>query len=48
MTAGVSMAAGAGSWASVSDKNKKENFEKVSSALILDKIASLESSTWNY
>jgi actin-related protein len=48
MTAGVSMAAGAGSWASVSDKNKKENFEKVSSALILDKIASLEISTWNY
>lgn len=48
MTSGVSMAAGAGSWASVSDKNKKENFEKVSSALILDKIASLEISTWNY
>ena len=48
MTAGVSMAAGAGSWASVSDKNKKENFEKISSSVILDKIGSLEISTWNY
>lgn len=48
MTNGVSLPAGGGSWASVSDKNKKENFNKVDANTILSKIQNLEISTWNY
>ncbi len=32
----------------ISDKNKKENFEKVDVDKVLDKVSSLEISTWNY
>ena len=48
LTAGVSLPAGGGSWASVSDRNKKENFKKLENAILLDKLNSLEISTWNY
>lgn len=47
-TMGVSLPAGGGSWASVSDKNKKGNFRKVNTGEILDKLAGLEITTWNY
>jgi hypothetical protein len=48
MTTGVSIPAGGGSWASVSDKHKKENFKKVSSEMLLAKVDELEVSSWNY
>lgn len=48
LTAGVSLPAGGGSWASVSDRTKKENFKKLDQALLLDKLNLLEISTWNY
>jgi len=48
LTSGVSLAAGAGSWATVSDKNKKEHFKSVNSTDILRKISQLEITSWNY
>lgn len=47
-TMGVFLSAGSGSWASVSDKNKKENFEQVNGAEVLQKIKKLKITTWNY
>lgn len=47
-TMGVSVAAGSGSWASVSDVNKKENFKDVSDDEILAKIQELKILSWNY
>ena len=46
--AGVQLAAGGGSWSSLSDRNLKENFEQVDGADVLAKIAALPISTWNY
>ncbi|MCW3102625.1 MAG: hypothetical protein JWO09_1065 [Bacteroidetes bacterium] len=48
MTAGVSLPAGGGSWASVSDKNKKEHFKKESGDAILKKLDLIEVTSWNY
>jgi hypothetical protein len=48
LTAGVTLPAGGGSWSSVSDKHKKENFKKVHASDILEKINNLEISSWNY
>ncbi len=48
LTAGVTLPAGGGSWSSVSDKHKKENFKKVDASDILEKINNLEISSWNY
>ncbi len=47
-TMGVILPAGGGSWASVSDKNKKEHFQLVNAEEVLDKIEKLEISSWNY
>jgi hypothetical protein len=47
-TMGVTLNPGSGSWATVSDRNKKENFEEVNDAVILDKIGELRISSWNY
>lgn len=47
-TAGVNLAPGGGSWTSMSDRNAKENLQAVSPAEILDKVAALPLSTWNY
>ncbi|HEX8514904.1 MAG TPA: tail fiber domain-containing protein, partial [Bacteroidia bacterium] len=47
-TMGVTLPAGGGSWASISDKNKKNNFRKVNTSDVLNKIATLEITTWNY
>ncbi len=46
--AGVQVAAGGGSWSSISDKNLKENFVQVDRFEVLEKVASLPISTWNY
>ncbi len=47
-TMGVTLPAGGGSWASVSDRNKKNNFRKVDLQDVLNKVAALEITTWNY
>jgi hypothetical protein len=47
-SAGVSVAPGSGSWASVSDRNAKENIEAVDAQAILKAVATLPVSTWNY
>jgi trimeric autotransporter adhesin len=46
--AGVSLAAGSGSWTSLSDRNAKENFAPVNAQAVLAKVAALPLSTWNY
>jgi len=48
LTAGVSLTAGAGAWASVSDRRKKENFLTLNAEDILLKIKSMPVTEWNY
>lgn len=48
LTAGVSLPAGGGSWASVSDRNKKEHFKREDGGFILGQLAGLEITSWNY
>ncbi|OFY84455.1 MAG: hypothetical protein A3F72_13685 [Bacteroidetes bacterium RIFCSPLOWO2_12_FULL_35_15] len=47
-TMGVILPAGGGSWANVSDKNKKENFQKVDGDKLLSGIENLMITSWNY
>jgi hypothetical protein len=47
-TTGVSLAAGSGTWASLSDRNAKANFEMVNAADVLAKVAAMPVMTWNY
>lgn len=47
-TSGVTLAAGSGSWASLSDSTKKENFELVNYSDILEKVKKIKIYTWNY
>src|SRR5207245_952846 len=47
-TAGVTLAAGGGAWTTVSDRNAKENFEPVNTKDVLEKVAALPLTTWNY
>jgi hypothetical protein len=47
-TAGVSLAAGGGSWTSLSDRNAKEHFADVDAKTILAKVAAMPVLTWNY
>jgi hypothetical protein len=46
--AGVTLAPGGGAWATLSDRNAKENFEPVDADAILERVGSLSISTWNY
>ena len=48
LTAGVTLAAGGGSWASVSDRNAKQNFASVDGTGLLARLASIPVLTWNY
>ncbi|WP_051664132.1 tail fiber domain-containing protein [Dyadobacter crusticola] len=48
MTSGVTLAAGGGSWNVVSDKRKKENFNTFDAETILQKVAKMPVTTWNY
>jgi len=48
LTSGVSLAPGGGSWSSVSDRNKKENFKEEDGEEALRKIAGMPISSWNY
>jgi len=47
-TTGVTLAAGGGTWTMVSDRGAKENFEEVDPQSILDQVASIPITTWNY
>jgi trimeric autotransporter adhesin len=46
--AGAELPAGSGSWAPLSDRNAKENFEPVNPLSVLAKVAALPVTTWNY
>lgn len=48
LTSGVVLSPGGGSWASVSDKNKKEHFKSENADVILNKISELNITSWNY
>jgi hypothetical protein len=48
LLAGVFLAPGDGSWTAISDRNAKENFQSVDSQAVLDKVAALPLTTWNY
>jgi hypothetical protein len=47
-TAGVTLAAGASAWGVVSDSSKKENIRVVNTEGVLEKVAALKISEWNY
>jgi hypothetical protein len=47
-TAGVTLAAGSGTWGTLSDRNAKENFESVDTGEILNALAGIPIETWNY
>ena len=46
--AGVSLAAGGGSWANLSDRNAKNDFAPVATRQVLDKVAGLPITEWSY
>lgn len=48
LSAGVRITPGGGSWSTVSDQRKKENFRKIDVESILKKVASLPLTNWNY
>ncbi|GAA4432050.1 hypothetical protein GCM10023091_03590 [Ravibacter arvi] len=48
LTSGVDIAAGGGSWSSVSDRRKKENFKALDTEEILLKVSKLPLTSWNY
>lgn len=48
LTSGVHLAAGAGAWATVSDRNRKENFEAKDGEAVLASIARMPIQEWNY
>jgi hypothetical protein len=48
LTAGVTLAPGAGSWTSVSDRNMKENFFDVDGEDVLRRLRNVPVTTWNY
>jgi len=48
LTAGVTLAAGGGSWSSVSDYHRKENFEALNGEDVLQRLRAIPVSSWNY
>ncbi|MBU1692532.1 MAG: tail fiber domain-containing protein, partial [Verrucomicrobia bacterium] len=48
MSAGVQLAAGAGAWTSVSDRDAKEDFREVDGREILDRLSAVPITTWKY
>lgn len=47
-TSGVQLAPGGGTWSSLSDRDSKENFHPVDPQEILNKLAHIDISSWNY
>jgi endosialidase-like protein len=48
LSAGVTAPSGSGSWSSLSDRNAKANFSSVDNSSLLEKLAAMPVSTWNY
>jgi hypothetical protein len=48
LSIGVHVAAGGSSWTSPSDRSRKENFRPVDTQALLENLATIEISTWNY
>ena len=48
LTTGVSLAPGGGAWASISDRNLKENITPISNKKILEKILQIPVTEWTY
>jgi hypothetical protein len=48
LSTGVRLNPGSGAWSSVSDRNKKANFVDVDPREVLEKVAHMPISTWNY
>jgi hypothetical protein len=48
LAAGVTLAPNGGAWSSISDRNLKENLVEVDSRDILERVAALPMTTWNY
>jgi hypothetical protein len=48
LSAGVEVAAGSGSWSSISDRNRKENFLFLDGEDVLARLRRVPVSTWNY
>jgi hypothetical protein len=48
LTAGVTLAPGAGSWTTISDRNMKENFFDVDGEDVLRRLRGVPVTTWNY
>ncbi len=48
LTVGAFLAAGSGSWTSMSDRNVKEEFQPINPQAVLAKVAALPLSTWKY
>jgi hypothetical protein len=48
LTAGVEVAPGGGSWSSISDRNRKENFLALSGDDVLWRLRAVPVTTWNY
>ncbi len=47
-TSGVYVNGGSGTWNSVSDRNAKENFQTVNPQAVLERVAAMPITTWNY
>ncbi len=45
---GAQLASGSGSWSSLSDRNVKENFQSVDAQSVLQQVAAMPMTTWNY
>ena len=48
LTSGVEIFSGGGSWSGVSDRRKKENFEVLNTENVLQRVAQLPLTSWNY
>ena len=46
--AGVKLTAGSSSWATISDRNAKKNFQPVDTVAVLEKLAAIPIQQWNY
>ena len=47
-TSGVTLGAGATSWAAISDRNAKKNFQPLDCQAVLEKLAAMPVQRWNY
>ena len=48
LSSGVEVAAGGGSWSTISDRNRKENFLALDGEMLLHQIRGIPVSSWNY